>query len=317
MRELTSCQAKNATRGSKLSASFQLQLPWENIPTVKTRIPQEHQDCQLHSSSSHLERTYKLSSQECHKSIKTLSFIPAAPMTRKLTSWQAKNAPRASRLSALFQLQPPWENLPTIKTRMPQEQHQDCQLHSSSSNHKKAYPLSRPTRASRPSASFQLQPPWENLHPGTPRMSQEHQDYQLYSSSSCHKRTYVLSSQECHQSIKTVSFIPAPATDMGELTSCQAKNATRASGLSASIQLQPPLENLPTVKPRMPPEHQDCQLYPSSSHHKRTYSLSRQECHKSIKTVSFIPAPATMKELTSCQAKNAPRASRLSASFQL
>jgi len=197
-------------------------------------------------------------------SIKTVSFISAPATMRELTFCQAKNTPRESRLSASFQLQPPWENLHSVKIIMPQE-HQDCQL---------------------------------------------------YSSSSHHEETYQLSSQECHKSIKTVSFIPAPAT-MRELTSCQAKNAPRASRMSASIQLQPPWENLPAVKPRMPQEHQDCQLHSSSSHHERTYSLSRQECHKSIKTVSFILAPTTMRELTSCQAPNAIRASRLSASFQL
>src|SRR5882757_9253257 len=90
--------------------------------------------------------------------------------------------------------------------------------------------------------------------------------------------------------------------------------------------------------------HQDCQLHSSSSHHERTYSLSRQEWCKGIKNVSFIPAPATMRELTfcqrqewckgiktvsfipaqatmreltRCQGKNSAMASRLSASFQL
>jgi len=147
-------------------------------------------------------------------------------------------------------------------------------------------------------------------------MPPEHQDCQLHFSSSHHERTYILSSQECHKSIKTVSFIPAAPT-IRELTSCQAKNATRASRLSASFQLQPLWKNLLSVKPRMPQEHQDCQLHSSSSHHERTYHLSSQECPKSTMTVSFIPAPATIRELTFWQAKNASRASRLSASFQL
>jgi hypothetical protein len=51
----------------------------------------------------------------------------------------------------------------------------------------------------------------------------------------------------------------------------------------------------------MPQAHQDSQLHSSSSHHDRTYLLSSQGCHKHIKTVSFIPAPATMTELTHCQ----------------
>src|SRR6266436_4278557 len=133
-------------------------------------------------------------------------------------------------------------------------------------------------------------------------MVQWHQDCQLHSSSSHHERTYPLSRQEWCKGIKTVSFIPAPAT-MRELTHCQGKNGARASRLSASFQLQPPWENLQTVRARMVQGHQDCQLHSSSSHHERTYPLSRQEWCKGIKTVSFIPAPATMRELTNCQGK--------------
>ena len=205
-------------------------------------MPQENQDCQLYSSSSHHERTYSLSSQEFPKSIKAVNFIPAPATMRELTLCQAKNSPRASRLSASFQLQPPSVNLPSVK----------------------------------------------------PKMTQEHQDCQLPSSSSQHQRTYRLSSQEYPKSIKTVSFIPALAS-IRKLTGCQAKNTPRVSRLSASSQLQLASENLLSVKPRIPQEHQDCQLYSSSIHHDRTYILPSQEFPKTIKTISFIPAPATMR----------------------
>jgi hypothetical protein len=142
------------------------------------------------------------------------------------------------------------------------------------------------------------------------------QDHQLHSNSSHHERTYSLSSQECQKQIKTISFISASAT-MRELTNCEAKNARSRSRPSASFQLQPPCENLLAVKPRMPGADQDHQLLSSSSHHERTYSLSSQECQEQIKTISFIPAPVTMRELTPCQAKNAKSRSRPSASFQL
>ena len=56
----------------------------------------------------------------------------------------------------------------------------------------------------------------------------------------------------------------------------------------------------------MPQVHQHSQLHSSSSHHQTTYSLSRQECPKCINTVSFIPAPATIRQLTPCPGKNAP-----------
>jgi hypothetical protein len=142
------------------------------------------------------------------------------------------------------------------------------------------------------------------------------QDHQLQSSSSHHERTYSLSSQECQEQIKTISFIPAPAT-MRELTNCQAKNARSRSRPSDSFQLQPPSENLLPVKPRMPGANQDHQLHSNSSHHERTYFLSSQECQQQIKTISFIPASATMRQLTNCQAKNARSRSRPKASFQL
>jgi hypothetical protein len=67
---------------------------------------------------------------------------------------------------------------------------------------------------------------------------------------------------------------------MRELTLCQAKNAKSRSTPSASFQLQ-------------------------ASHHEKTYVLSSQECQEQMNTISFIPAPATMRELTNCQAKNA------------
>jgi hypothetical protein len=77
---------------------------------------------------------------------------------------------------------------------------------------------------------------------------------------------------------------------MRELTPCQAKNARSRSRPSASFQVQP---------------------------HERTYSLSSQECQEQIKTISFIPGAAIMRELTPCQAKNARSRSRPSASFQV
>jgi hypothetical protein len=55
----------------------------------------------------------------------------------------------------------------------------------------------------------------------------------------------------------------------------------------------------------MPAADQDHQLQSSSSHYKRAYCLSNQEFQEHIKTISFIPAPATMRELTPCKAKNA------------
>src|SRR5882757_1861459 len=117
-------------------------------------------------------------------------------------------------------------------------------------------------------------------------MPQGHQYCQLHSSCSHHERTYPLSRQECHRDINTVSFIPAVATMRG-LTSCQGKNATRTSILSALFQLQPPLDDLQTVKSRIPQGHQYYQLHFSCSHHERTYHLSRQECSKHINTISF------------------------------
>jgi YHS domain-containing protein len=108
MRELTSCEANNATCKLRPSASFQLQPPGENILPIKPRMPGAHQDHQLHSSSSHHERTYFLSSQECQEHIKTISFFLATTATlRELTYCQGKNARSRSRPSALFQLQPP------------------------------------------------------------------------------------------------------------------------------------------------------------------------------------------------------------------
>jgi len=249
-RELTFCQAKNTLRASRLSDSFQLQPLWENLPTVKPRMPQEHQDCQIQSSSAYHERTYQLSSKECPKSIKTVRFMPALATTRELTSCQAMNAPRASRLSDSFQLKLQWANLPTVKPRMPQK-HQDHQIHSSSSHHKRIYQL------------------W---------MPQEHQDCEIHSSSSQRERTYFLSSKECPKSIKDVKFITAPPT-IRELTFCQGKNATRASLLSDSFQLQSPWENWrSSIKARMPQEHQGCQIHSSFSHNEITYKLWSQEC---------------------------------------
>jgi hypothetical protein len=55
----------------------------------------------------------------------------------------------------------------------------------------------------------------------------------------------------------------------------------------------------------MPGADQHHQLHASSSHHERTYFLSSQECQEQINIISFIPAPATMRELTNYEAKNA------------
>jgi hypothetical protein len=104
-----------------------------NLPPVTPRMPGADQHHQLHSSSSHHERTYKLSSkeyqeqintisfspapaimthyllsnQECQEQIKTISFISAPATKREPTCCQAKNARSRSTPSASFQLQPP------------------------------------------------------------------------------------------------------------------------------------------------------------------------------------------------------------------
>jgi hypothetical protein len=92
MTQLTSCQAKDATSTSRQSASFQLQTPWQNSHPVKARMPEGNQDSQLHSSSSHHERTYMLSSHACRKHSKTVSFNPTPVTTvRCLTHWHARN----------------------------------------------------------------------------------------------------------------------------------------------------------------------------------------------------------------------------------
>jgi hypothetical protein len=142
------------------------------------------------------------------------------------------------------------------------------------------------------------------------------QHHQHHSSTIHHERTYSLSSQGCPEQIKIISIFPAPAT-MRELTSWQVKNARSREAPSASSQLQPPWENLLAVKPRMPVAYQHHQLNSSSSHHERTYLLSSQQGKEQINTISFIPAPATRRELTRCQANNSKSRSTPSASFQL
>jgi hypothetical protein len=293
-------------------------------------MPGADQYHQLHSSSSHQERTYILSRQECQEQINTIRFIPApvtmreltdcqeyeeqintiscipAPATiRELTTCQAKNHRSRSTPSASFQLQPPRENLLSVKAKC-QEQINTITFIAAPAT-KRELTLCQAKNARRrstPSASIQLKPPGENLLSVKPRMPGADQHHQLHSSSSHHERTYPLSHQECQEQINTIRFIPAPAT-MGELTLCQAKNARGRSTPSASFQLQPPRENLLPVKARMPGADKHHQLHCSSSHHERTYILSSQECQKQISTTSFIPALATMRELTDCEAKDA------------
>jgi hypothetical protein len=71
-------------------------------------MPRADQHHQFDSSSSHLERTYSLSSQECQEQINTINFIPGPATMWELTLCQAKNARSRSTPSASFQLQPPW-----------------------------------------------------------------------------------------------------------------------------------------------------------------------------------------------------------------
>jgi hypothetical protein len=103
-------------------------------------MPEADQDHQLHSSSSHHERTYQLSSHECQGQINTISYIPAQATMKELTNCQAMNTRSRSAPSASFQLQPPWENLLAVKPRMPgADQHHE--LHSSSSHYERTYSL--------------------------------------------------------------------------------------------------------------------------------------------------------------------------------
>jgi hypothetical protein len=104
---------------------------------------------------------------------------------------------------------------------------------------------------------------------------------------------------------------------MREPTNCQAKNARGRSRPSASFQLWPPGDNLPTVKPIMPGADQHHWVHFSSGHHERTYFLSSQEFQEHINTINFTPALATMRELTICQIKNARSRPTPSAAFQL
>jgi hypothetical protein len=167
-------------------------------------------DHQLHSSSSHHERTYQLSRQECQEQIKTINFIPTPASMRELTPCQGKNARSRSRPSAPFQLHPIGKNLLPVRLTIPGAG-QNHQLHSSSSHHERTYCLS----------SQECQ-------------KQIIEDHQLHSSCSHHERTYSLLRQECQEQIKTITFILAPATKKG-LTPCQGKNARSRSRPSASF----------------------------------------------------------------------------------
>jgi len=298
---LTNCHKDHHKHN--ISASLQLQLLSDNLLPVKARMPQVHQHSQLDSRSSHHQTTYKLSRQECHKCMNTVRLIPAPATIRQLTSCQGKDATGAWTQSAWFQLQPSSDNLLPVKARMPQV-HEHSQVDSSSSHHQTTYCLSRQechkcintvrlipapatirqlthcqgknaTSAWTQSGWFQLQPPSDNLLPVKARMPQVHQHSQLDSSSSHHQTTYCLSRQECHKCMNTVRLIPAPATNDQQLTSCQGKNATSAWTQSGWFQLQPPSDNLLTVKARMSQVHEHSQLHPSSSHHQTTYKLSR------------------------------------------
>jgi hypothetical protein len=142
------------------------------------------------------------------------------------------------------------------------------------------------------------------------------QHHQPHSRPSHHEQTYLLSSQECQEQINTISFNPAPAT-MRELTNYQGKNARSRSTPSALFQHQSQCKNLLAVKSRMPGAAQHHQLHSSSSHKERTDLLSSQQWQKQINTISIIPAPASMRELTNCQAKNARSRSTPSVSTQL
>jgi hypothetical protein len=100
MRELTACQAKNARSRLTPSASFRPQPPSENSLAVKPRISGANQHCQLHSGTSHHERTCKLSRQECQEQINTMSSTLAPAIMRELTAYQAQNAMSRSTPSA-------------------------------------------------------------------------------------------------------------------------------------------------------------------------------------------------------------------------
>jgi hypothetical protein len=67
----------------------------------------------------------------------------------------------------------------------------------------------------------------------------------------------------------------------------------------------------------MPGADQHHQLHSRSSHDKSTYLLLSQEYQEQINIISFIPAPATIRKLTACQAKNARSKPTPSDSFQL
>jgi hypothetical protein len=145
-------------------------------------MPGADQHHQLHFSSSHHERTYMLSKQQCQEQINTISFIPAPVTTRALTSCQAKNSMSRSTPSTSFQLQPPCKNLPAVNPRMPgADQHH--QLHSRATIRELTRCHMKNARIrSTPSASFQLQPQGENLPTVKPiRMPGADQHHQLHS----------------------------------------------------------------------------------------------------------------------------------------
>jgi hypothetical protein len=149
-------------------------------------MPGADQHHQLHSSSSHHERTYILSSQECEEQIMTISFIPAPATMSQLTSCQAKNARSTSTPSASCKLQPSRENYQLSRQSGSQEQINTISF----------IPAPATTR---------------NLTCcEKPRIPRADEHYQLHSSTSQHERTYILSSQECQQQINTISFIPVP-----------------------------------------------------------------------------------------------------------
>jgi hypothetical protein len=111
---------------------------------------------------------------------------------------------------------------------------------------------------------------YENLPAVKPKNTIADWHCQLHSNTNHHERTYQLSSQECQEQINTINFILGLAT-IRKLTSCHTKNARSRSTPSTPLQFQAPWENLLAVK---------------------------QECPEEVDPISFIPATATLRELT-------------------
>ncbi|KAG1747901.1 uncharacterized protein EDB91DRAFT_1115400 [Suillus paluster] len=328
MQRLTCCLVNKINHGITRQCPNDLQTIKEHLPSIEEPGVARYQDHQDWLRTRNHQGTYFLSTGQEQQEIRTIRIGSGQETIKALTRCQQARSSKGSGPSGLVQDKKPSRHLPAVN-RPGAARGQDHQDWFRTRNHQGTYLLStgqeqqgirtirigsgqetikaltscqqaRSSKGSGPSGLVQDKKPSRHLHavnrPGAAR-DQDHQDWFRTRN---HQGTYMLSTGQEQQGIRTIRIGSGQET-IKALTHCQQARSSKGSGPSGLVQDKKPSRHLLAVNRPGAARDQDHQDWFRTRNHQGTHPLSTGQEQQGIRTIRIDSGPETIKALTRCQ----------------